>query len=99
MIEILHWILNHNWFAVGTVERIPNHIQPVTIAELRRLVPFICRETHRLSSASAFDLNTSNPGDRIAVARLRVSRTDTAYVKSDFEVPDALTFETACRDS
>src|SRR5271157_949135 len=96
MVEMLRWILNHYRLAVGTVERVPHHVQPVTIAELRRLVPFVRRETHRLSSATAFDLDTPNPCDRIAITSLRISRADTSYIKSDFEVPDALTLESSC---
>src|SRR5579864_428558 len=97
MIEMLYRVLNPQWLGVGIVERTPNHIKPITVCELRRLVPLVRREADWLATAAALDLDATNAGDRVTVPRLRIGWAEAAHVKSNLQVTYALAFETtAC---
>jgi len=51
-------------------------------------------QLNRLTALTPFDFNTPNPGDRITIASLWIGRADTAHVKPNLLVPNALALET-----
>ena len=95
MVEMLRRVLNPHWLRVWIVERIPNHIEPIAVSELRRLVPLVRREADGLAAPTPFDLDAADAGDRVTVAGLRVSRSEAANVKTDLQMPDTLALESS----
>jgi hypothetical protein len=92
-----------NNFALGVIEVL------CRIADAERLgiglpkrVPSCCALYHSLVvrrtgwPRSSFDLDTSDAFNWVAIASLHVRRPKAANVKSDFEVPHALTVPPAC---
>ena len=65
MIEMFHWVLNPQWFGVGIVERIPNHIEPIAVRQLRRLVPLVRSESDGLTALTPRDHHKTSPIDPI----------------------------------
>src|ERR1035437_7828544 len=86
VVEVLGRVLDAEWFAVGLAERIPNDVEPVRIAKLDRLVPFVCGEADGCAAPAAFDFDSADAGDRVAVAGLRIGRSHAADVEADFLV-------------
>src|ERR1700687_5952281 len=97
MIEMLRRVLNSHWLSVWVFERVPNHIEPITVRELCSFIPLIRRKADRLTTASALYLDTMNTGDRIAVACLRISRAEAAHVKPNLQMPHTFALEPTTR--
>src|SRR5580700_4831194 len=97
MIEMLRRVLNSHWLSVGVFQRVPNHIEPITIRELCCFIPLIRRKADWLTTASALYLDTTNTGDRIAVACLRISRAKAAHVEPYLQMPHTFALEPPAR--
>jgi len=93
MIEMLRRVLNPQRLRVRVVEWVPNHIEPITVCQLRCLVPLIRREADGLPSTAALHLDSADTSNRITIASLWIGRADTAHIESNFQVPYALTLE------
>src|SRR2546425_3776728 len=97
MIQMLRRILNSYWFGVGAVEWIPDYVEPVAVSKLCRLVPLICSQSNRLTAPPALNFNAANPGDRVAVSRLRIGWANASHVKSNLQMSHTLTLEPSTR--
>ena len=97
MVEVLGRVLDSERFGVGFSQRVPNDIEPIRVAKLHRLIPFVGGEADVLAAPAAFDFDSPDAGDRVAVAGLRVRRAKAADIETDFEMADALGFPAARR--
>src|SRR5581483_4367372 len=95
MVEMFDWVLDANRFGIGLAKRVPNHIQPVAIAELGCLIPLVCGQPNRLTAPPAFHLNPPDTGHGIAIASLWVGWADAADVEANLEMSHALTFKSS----
>src|SRR5262245_38050835 len=76
-------------FRIGIPERVPDNIEPIAVAQLRRFVPLVRGETNRVPARASFNLDPANAGDRIAITSLRVSWPETSDIESNFFMPDS----------
>ena len=74
MVQVLHVVANPQRLGIGLAERVPDHVEPVSVTELSGLVPLIRRQPNRLPARPAFCLNPSNTLHGITVPRLRIGR-------------------------
>src|SRR5437879_6535798 len=95
MIEVLRWIPNSKWLRVGLAERVPDHVEPVRVAELGGLVPLVRRQADGLTTRASLRLNPADSVNGIAVSCLRVSGPEASYVESDLKMPHALALPAA----
>src|SRR5437763_1696325 len=93
MIEMFCGILNSHWFGFGILEWIPNHIKPITVGELRCLVPLVRCEANGLTTAATFHLDAANARNRISISGLRIGRAEATQVKANLQVSDTLALE------
>lgn len=87
-------ITNSEWRWVSLPQWIPNNVEPVAVTELRRLVPFVCRQPNRVSTRSTFDFDATDSSHGVAITGLRIGRTKAPNVKTDFQVTHSLTLPT-----
>src|SRR5436190_22315632 len=80
---------------IRVVERIPNDVKPIRVTQLNCLVPLVSRQTDVFTFAPAFDFDSTHPFHWIAESCFGMNWSETANVKADFEVPDALRLPTA----
>src|SRR5438105_4510349 len=95
MIKMLGWIAYDERRRIGVVERIPNDVKPIRITQLDCLVPLVSRQSDVFTFAPAFDLNATHTLHRVAESCFGMNWSETANVKADFEVPDAIRLPTA----
>ena len=81
---------NHQRRRVGIVQRVPDHVEPVRVAELLRLVPLVGGQPDGLTALATLDLDPAHAGHRVPVARLWVRRRQAANVEADLLVADPL---------
>src|SRR5579885_1930866 len=60
VVQVLRRILDHQRRRIGTVKGVPDNVQPVAIAQLLSLVPFVRREANRLAALTSFNLDPTN---------------------------------------
>src|SRR5438067_2453979 len=90
MVEVLSRVLNRYGHGFRVVERVPDHVQPVSVTELRGLVPLVGGQPHGLSATSPLHLDAPDPANRVSVARSGIRRREAPDVEADLQVPDAL---------
>ena len=90
VVKVLHRVLDAKRLARWVIERVPDDVKPVRIAELGGLVPLVRCEANRLAARPAFHLDAADARDGIAVAGLRVGRTEASDVEADLQMANAL---------
>jgi len=95
VVEMLGWILDTERRRIGVVQRIPDHVEPVAVAELHGAIPFVYRELDRRALLPPIDLYPADAPHRITVAGLRIGGAVAADVEADLQVADPFAFPAA----
>src|SRR5262245_24346989 len=92
MIQMFRGVLDHEWYWVRIIQRIPHNVEPVRIPELRGFVPLVCGQPNRFAAHSSLDFDSANSSYRIPITCLRVCRRKASDIEADLQVPHTLAF-------
>jgi len=90
VVKMPHRVAENDRLWIGVAERVPDDIEPVAVAKLRRLIPLVRGESDGLPARPSLHLDATDTFHRIAVPCLRVGWSEAANIETNLDVTDKI---------